>query len=63
MVKKQNCAIWVQTVSLYTSKQIIFIEMLQTMLKQDLSFQIMNQNAIPQRDHCVKEKNKNSLNE
>ena len=38
MVKKQKCVIWIQTVSLYTQKQIIFIKVLQKMLKlQSLS--------------------------
>ena len=41
--KKQNCVIWIQTVSLYTQKQIIFIKMLLLkMLKQGLILQIMD---------------------
>ena len=36
-------------------KQII-AKILQKMLKQDLTLQIMNQNAISLRDHCLKEK-------
>ena len=34
MVQKQNCVIWIQTVSWYTYKQMIFIKTLQKMLKQ-----------------------------
>ena len=34
---------------------MIFTTILQKMLKQDLTFQTMNQNAIPLRDHCLKE--------
>ena len=38
MEKKQNCVLRIQTVSLYTQKQIIFIKVLQKMLKlQSLS--------------------------
>ena len=47
MVKNQNCVIWIQTVSLYTLKKMIFTKILQKMLRQDLTLQIMNQNAIP----------------
>ena len=46
MVKNQNCVIWIQTVSLYTLKKMIFTKMLQKMLRKDLTLQIMNQNAI-----------------
>ena len=42
MVKKQNCIILIQIVSLYTYKQMIFIKTLQKMLKLDLILQIMN---------------------
>ena len=50
MVKKQNCLTWIR-VSLYTQKQMIFIKILQNMLKLGLIFQIMNQ-----IDHCLKGK-------
>ena len=40
--EKQSCVIWIQTVSLYTKKQMIFTKILQKMLKQDLTLQIMN---------------------
>ena len=43
--------------TVYT-KYMIFTKMLQKMLKHDLTFQIMNQNAISLRDHCFKEKRK-----
>ena len=33
-------------------------KILQKMLKQDLALQIMNQNAILLRNHCLKKKNK-----
>ena len=46
MVKNQNGVIWTQTVSLYTLKKMIFTKILQKMLRQDLTLQIMNQNAI-----------------
>ena len=36
--EKQNCLIWIQTVLLYTQKQMIFIKTLQKMLKLDLIF-------------------------
>ena len=39
MVQKQNCVIWIQTVSWYTYKQMIFIKTLQKMLKQSLILQ------------------------
>ena len=42
MVKKQNYVTWIQTVSLYTEKQMIFIKILQEMLKLDLILQIIN---------------------
>ena len=35
---------------------MIFTKKLQKMLKQDLTLQIANWNAIPLRDHCLKEK-------
>ena len=37
-------------------KQMIFIKILQKMLKQDFTLQIMNQDAIPLRNHCLKQK-------
>ena len=40
--ENQSCVIWIQTVSLYTKKQMIFTKILQKMLKQDLTLQIMN---------------------
>ena len=40
--EKQSYVIWIQTVSLYTKKQMIFTKILQKMLKQDLTLQIMN---------------------
>ena len=43
MVKNQNWLIWIQTVSLYTKKKIIFIKTLQKMLKLDLILQNMTQ--------------------
>ena len=42
MVKKETCVIWIQIVSLYKLKQMIFTKILQKMLKQDLTLQIMN---------------------
>ena len=48
--EKANCVMWIQTVSLYTQKQMIF-RRLQKMLKQGLILQIMNQT-----DHCLKQK-------
>ena len=40
--KKQDCDIWIQTVLLYTQKEMIFIKVLPKMLKLDLILQIMN---------------------
>ena len=51
MVKKQSYVISIQTVSLYTRKQMVFLKILQKMLKLDLIFQVMNQ-----IDHCRKRK-------
>ena len=45
-------------VSLYTSKQMIFIKILLKMLKLDLMLQIMNQNVIPLTGYYQKEKKK-----
>ena len=42
MLKKQNCAIWIQTVSFYTLKQVILIKTLQKILQLDLILQIKN---------------------
>ena len=41
MVKNQNCVKWIQTVSLCTQKQMIFIKTLQKLFKQGLILQIM----------------------
>ena len=41
MVKNQNWLIWIQTVSLYTKKKMIFTKTLQKMLKLDLILQNM----------------------
>ena len=35
---------------------MIYTKILQKMLKRDLILQIMNQNTIPLRDHCLKKK-------
>ena len=35
---------------------MIFTKIFHKILKQDLTLQIMNQNVIPLRDHCLKEK-------
>ena len=51
MVKKQNFVKWVQSASLFMQKQKIVIEILQKMLKQDLTLQIFNQ-----PDHCLQGK-------
>ena len=61
MVKKQNCVMWIQRVSLYTSKQMVFRKILQKMLEQDLALKIMNQNAIPLKGCYQKEKIKKKL--
>ena len=42
MLKKQNCAIWIQTVSFYILKQVILIKTLQKILQLDLILQIKN---------------------
>ena len=44
IVKSQNCDIWMQTVSLFRQKNIIFTKTLQKVLKLDL---------ILQKDHCL----------
>ena len=51
LVKNQNCVIWIQTVSLYNKRQMMFIKILQKMLILDLIPKVMNQ-----IDHCLKEK-------
>ena len=51
MVKKQNCVKWIQAVSLYTKKQMIFVKTMQNLFKQGLILQIMNQIR-----YCLKEK-------
>ena len=42
MVKKQHCVTWMQIVSLYTSKQMIFIKTFQKVFELDLILKIMN---------------------
>ena len=43
MVKMQNFVICIQTASLFMYKKIIFTKMLQKMLKQDLTLQILKE--------------------
>ena len=50
MVKMQNFVIWRQ-IAHCSFKNKIFIKILQKMLKQNLTLQILNQT-----DHCLKEK-------
>ena len=50
MVKMQNFVILIQIASLLC-KNMIFTKILQKMLKQDLTLQILNQT-----NHCLKEK-------
>ena len=42
MVKKQRCVIWLQTFSMYTRKQTIFIKALQKIFKQGLKLQTIS---------------------
>ena len=42
MVKKQHRVTWMQIVSLYTSKQMIFIKTFQKVFELDLILKIMN---------------------
>ena len=42
IVKTLYCVIWIQIVSLYTQKQMIFIKILQKMFKLGLILQIIN---------------------
>ena len=51
MVKMQNFVICIQTASLFMYKKIIFTKMLQKMLKQDLTLQILKES-----DDYLKEK-------
>ena len=51
MVKKQNFVMQVQSASLFMQKQKIVTEILQKMLKQDLTLQIFYQ-----PDHCLQGK-------
>ena len=41
-MKKQSCVTWIQTVSLDTKNEMTFTKILQKMLKQDLTHQIMH---------------------
>ena len=41
MVKMQNFVTWIETASLFIYKQMIFTKILQKMLKQDLTLQIL----------------------
>ena len=56
MVKMQIFVIWVQPASLFMYKHKIFIKLLQKMLKQDLTLEILNQT-----DQCLKQKNKETI--
>ena len=58
MVKMQNFVICIQTASLFMYKKIIFTEMLQKMLKQDLTLQILKES-----DDYLKEKISDWTNE
>ena len=58
MVKMQNFVICIQTASLFMYKKIIFTKMLQKMLKQDLTLQILKES-----DDYLKEKISDWTNE
>ena len=58
MVKMQNFVTWIQTASSFMSKQMIFTKMLQKMLKQDLTLQILKES-----DDYLKEKISDWTNE
>ena len=51
MLNQGNYVVWIDTDFLSTEKQIIFINTLQKILKQDLTLQTMNQTK-----HCQKER-------
>ena len=58
MVKMQNFVICIETASLFMYKKIIFTKMLQKMLKQDLTLQILKES-----DDYLKEKISDWTNE
>ena len=58
MVKMQNFVICIQTASFFMYKKIIFTKMLQKMLKQDLTLQILKES-----DDYLKEKISDWTNE
>ena len=61
MVRKQICVILVQIYFIIYTKTNDIYKHIQKMLKQDLTLQNMNQNAIPLRGHCLKKKKREKV--